>query len=66
MPADFEAHIARETNEKIKEVAERLADGRDDSAVYEWFCGCGCMAIVPLTVAEFQANGAWADGHKPE
>jgi hypothetical protein len=66
VPADFEAHIARDTNETIKDVTERLANGRDDdSAVYEWFCECGCMAILRLTVAEFQANGAWLDGHKP-
>jgi hypothetical protein len=26
---------------------------------------CGCGKIVPLSVREFDREGAWADGHGP-
>ena len=64
MTAESAAEIARGANEKIREVVERLDGGRDgDRAEYAWFCGCGCMTIVPLTLATFLAQGAWAVGH---
>ena len=64
MTGESAAEIARGANEKIREVVERLDGGKDgDQAQYAWFCGCGCMTIVPLTLAAFLAGGAWADGH---
>jgi hypothetical protein len=56
------ARVARETNAHIRQLAEAL---RDESPV-GFFCECGCMAIVLVTVAEYDAaGGAWVEGHQP-
>jgi hypothetical protein len=46
----------------------RLADSVPDSAEtkFGFSCQCGCGTVVALTSRNFDANGAWADGHKPE
>jgi hypothetical protein len=46
----------------------RLADGLPDSAEtkFGFSCQCGCGTVVALTARNFDADGAWADGHKPD
>jgi hypothetical protein len=45
----------------------RLADSLPDSAEtkFGFSCQCGCGTVVALTSRNFDAEGAWADGHKP-
>lgn len=54
----------RDWNEQVR----RLADSLPDSAAtkFGFNCQCGCGMVVPLTSRNFDANGAWADGHKPD
>src|SRR5579862_1936196 len=63
------AEVAREVNEEIRAIAERLdPDGDGDGvSMYGFSCEDGCGATVPLTLAAFIAGGgAWLDGHRPE
>jgi len=56
-----------DTNDWNKQV-RRLADNLPRSAEtkFGFNCQCGCGVVVPLTSRNFDANGAWADGHKPD
>jgi hypothetical protein len=56
------AWLARETNANIRQLAESLRDERPIG----FFCECGCMGIVLVTLAEYDlAGGVWLDGHRP-
>jgi hypothetical protein len=55
-------HI-REWNEQVRRLADSLSDSAESR--FGFSCQCGCGMLVPLTSRNFDANGAWADGHKP-
>lgn len=57
------ASLARETNGHIRALALSFRDEREVG----FFCECGCMGIVLVTIAEYDAaGGAWLPAHKPE
>ena len=57
------AWVAREANANIRQLAKSLRDERPVG----FFCECGCMEIVMVTIAEYDARGgAWLEGHKPD
>jgi hypothetical protein len=47
----------------IRETAERLTAIDEPDFEYVFFCECGCLTQVPLTLAVFATTGALADGH---
>jgi hypothetical protein len=51
-------------NEQVRRLADSLP--RSAETKFGFSCQCGCGEVVPLTSRYFDANGAWADGHKPE
>jgi hypothetical protein len=53
----------RAVNETIREFA---ADPRiPEDAEWEFFCECGCLTLVPMTLTEFdQGDGVWVAGHR--
>jgi hypothetical protein len=58
------AEVARGVNTAICELEDRL-----DLAVREhlvgFFCECGCLGTVPMTMTAYRlAGGAWLDGHQ--
>jgi hypothetical protein len=53
---------ATSVNAQIREIAESLAADGDDHE-YTFFCECGCLKPVPLTLTAFIADGAFLDGH---
>jgi ribosomal protein L2 len=55
--------LARVLNEQIELLALKLP--ADDDHKYGFTCECGCGAIVSLTVAAREADGACFDSHKP-
>jgi len=56
------ARVAREVNQHILELSERLHDQRPIG----FFCECGCMGIALATPAQYvDARGVWIAGHKP-
>jgi len=50
-------------NEQVRQLADELPDSAETR--FGFSCQCGCGTIVALTSRNFDANGAWADGHKP-
>jgi hypothetical protein len=57
------AWVARETNSHIRRLAKSLRDERPVG----FFCECGCMEIVLVTIVDYDEHGgAWLDGHKLE
>jgi hypothetical protein len=50
-------------NRQVRRLADMFPAGL--SHTYGFACECGCGEIVAMTATEFDANGAWADGHKP-
>jgi prepilin-type processing-associated H-X9-DG protein len=50
-------------NEQVRELADSLPDSAETK--FGFSCQCGCGTVVALTSRNFDANGAWADGHKP-
>ena len=54
----------RDWNEQVRRLADSLADSPETK--FGFNCQCGCGTLVPLTSRNFDANGAWADGHKPD
>jgi hypothetical protein len=54
----------RDWNEQVRRLADNLP--RSAETKFGFSCQCGCGAVVPLTSRNFDANGAWADGHKPD
>lgn len=60
------ATVAREVNAVIREMAERLDTIAHDERPVGFLCECGCLAIVPATVAQYDAaDGAWLEEHEP-
>lgn len=51
-------------NERVRGLADCLPDSAETK--FGFSCQCGCGTIVALTSRNFDANGAWADGHKPD
>jgi hypothetical protein len=58
--------VAREVNAQIRAIAESLsANGEEDEESYTFFCECGCLHTVTLTLADFLvARSAFVAGHK--
>jgi hypothetical protein len=54
----------RDWNKKVRGLADSLSDSAAETK-FGFSCQCGCGAVVALTSRNFDANGAWADGHKP-
>jgi hypothetical protein len=54
----------RERNEQVRRLADKLPGSTETKFLFD--CQCGCGTVVPLTSTNFDANGAWADGHKPD
>jgi hypothetical protein len=53
-------------NAIIREMAQRFDAVAMDKRPVGFLCECGCLAIVPATVAEYDAaSGAWLEGHEP-
>jgi hypothetical protein len=49
-------------NEQVRRLAENLP--RSAETKFGFKCQCGCGTVVSLTSRNFDANGAWADGHR--
>jgi hypothetical protein len=54
----------RDWNEKVRWIADSLPDSAETK--FGFSCQCGCGTVGALTSRNFDANGAWADGHKPD
>jgi hypothetical protein len=50
-------------NEQVRRLADELPDSAKTK--FGFSCQCGCGTVVALTSRNFDADGAWADGHKP-
>lgn len=61
------AEVAREVNSQISAVANSLAvKGGDDGHEYTFFCECGCLHPVTLTLQAFlDAGRVLSPGHLP-
>ena len=60
------AQAARGANAQILVLVRRLEEGILDTREIAFFCEDGCLEIVRLTVAEYEAaGGAWLAGHQP-
>ncbi len=58
--------VVRATNAQILVMAESLDRGEGEQAI-AFFCECGCLDIIPMTVTRYKTiDGAWLPGHKPE
>jgi hypothetical protein len=53
-----------EWNDQVRRLADSLSDSSETK--FGFSCQCGCGTLVALTSRNFDANGAWADGHKPD
>ena len=54
----------RDWNEQVRQLADSLPDSAETK--FGFSCQCGCGRVVALTSRNFDANGAWSEGHKPE
>jgi hypothetical protein len=67
-PPDIRSHAAyaaREANGHILAL-EELLGGRHEREI-GFFCECGCMGVVAMTKAQYEAaDGAWLEGHQPD
>jgi hypothetical protein len=52
-----------DVNQQIRRLAEMLPGSAETK--FGFNCECGCGTVVALTPAHFDADGAWADGHRP-
>jgi hypothetical protein len=60
------AGLARELNLQIREIGQSLTQPADADEELTFFCECGCLAPVKLTIAAFDAaGGALVQGHEP-
>jgi len=60
------AELARELNGQIREIGASLTEPTEASEELTFFCECGCLAPVRLTLAAFDATGAaLMQGHSP-
>jgi hypothetical protein len=60
-----EREAAPLVNEQIRKLAETdaLSLGQSDE-LYAFMCECGCMKMIELPLAVYDADGAWIDGHR--
>ena len=59
------ADVANQANAHIAEMAEGLDSIVRSPRPIGFFCECGCLGSVEVTVAEFRAaGGAWIEGHR--
>jgi hypothetical protein len=61
----YDPAVARKLNEQIRHLADMLPGAKDPNYKYGFSCECGCGKIVPLSVVEFDRDGAWWKGHEP-
>lgn len=62
----LESHdVTRDLNRRIREVARRFTVDRDRDWPMEFFCECGCMERVVMSVTEYEQHGAFLAGHRP-
>jgi hypothetical protein len=55
--------VVQAANEQIRSFAKHGSDHE----VWEFFCECGCMTLLPITIAEFDgANSVLIEGHHPQ
>jgi hypothetical protein len=54
----------RDLNDQVRGLADSLPNSAETK--FGFRCQCGCGTVVPLTSRNFDANGAWADGHNPD
>jgi hypothetical protein len=54
----------KDWNEQVRRLADNLP--RSEETKFGFSCQCGCGRVVALNSRNFDANGAWADGHKPD
>lgn len=61
-------NLARELNRQIREIGRSLTEPNDASEELTFFCECGCLQPVRLTLEDFDAGpGALREGHsRPE
>jgi hypothetical protein len=65
LPEDrVESEAIRASNNQIRRLADSLSESAETK--FGFSCQCGCRAKVALTSRNFDATGAWADGHKPD
>jgi hypothetical protein len=56
--------LARQLNCSIHEIGRRLTARGDEDFDLTFFCQCGCLRPITLTLAGFEAaGGAWLEGH---
>jgi len=61
------AQLARELNMSIHEVAASLSGEGDEDFEMTFYCECGCLSPLRLTLSGFEAGGALIAGHsRPE
>lgn len=59
------AEAARAANSHILALEEQLVPRRRDEREIGFFCECGCLGVVKMTRAQYEAaGGAWLNGHK--
>jgi hypothetical protein len=60
------AEVARQVNATIYEMTTRLDELVRSEEPVGFLCECGCLAIAPVTVVDYEASGgAWLAEHKP-
>jgi hypothetical protein len=61
-------NLARELNQQVREIGRTLTEPDDASEELTFFCECGCLQPVRLTLEVFDAApGALREGHsRPE
>jgi hypothetical protein len=58
--------LARQVNERIREIAEIFASVVGDDAQIDFVCECGCLTVTPLTLearAALEGQPLIAPGH---
>jgi hypothetical protein len=62
---DSRADLACELNLQIRAIVRSLREPADSGEELTFFCECGCLSEVRLTVGTFDAEGgAWLEGHR--
>jgi hypothetical protein len=57
------AGLARELNNQIRKIGSSLTEAGDADETLTFFCECGCMAEIQLSLPEYVARGALSEGH---
>jgi hypothetical protein len=58
------ADVAREVNSEIRKVARALTDPSEADTELIFYCECGCLSPLQMTLAALEATGvALLDGH---